>query len=58
LAADFSVARVLAAGCQPHRGKEMVVGLEVWVDRVPDRRAILSTPEGAAAARIAPRLPD
>ena len=54
LAADFSVARVLVAGCQPHHGKGKVVRLEVWVDQVPDRRAILPTSEGAAPARIGP----
>jgi len=58
LAAGFSVARVLVAGCQPHHGKGMVVRIENSVDQVRDRRAVLPTSEGAAAARICPRLPD
>src|SRR5258708_5910550 len=57
-AADFSVARGLVAGCQPHHGKGMVVGLDVSVDQAPERRAILPTSEGAAPVRIGPRPPD
>ena len=57
-AADFSVARVLVAGCQPHHGKGMVVRLGVSVDRAPDRTAILYMSEGEAAARIGPQTPD
>lgn len=57
--ADFSVARVFwVAGRQLRHGKGMVVCLEVSVDQVPGRRAILPTSEGAAAVRIGPRLLD
>ena len=48
----------MVAGCQPHHGKGMVVGLDVSVDQAPERRAILPTSKGAPPVRIGPRPPD